>query len=88
MLHAARKGFWSTATESGMMRVMSNTATPSGSDNQRNGQPVESADEGRAGPRPADRLRGMAQGRGWYEPDPDEYLRSLRDEFDDRPVLA
>jgi AbrB family looped-hinge helix DNA binding protein len=34
--------------------------------------------------RPSDRLRGMAAGRGWYEPDPETYLRRLRDEWEER----
>ncbi|MHB8892255.1 MAG: AbrB/MazE/SpoVT family DNA-binding domain-containing protein [Candidatus Limnocylindrales bacterium] len=34
--------------------------------------------------RPSDRLRGLGAGKGWYEPDPDTYLRQLRDEWEDR----
>lgn len=34
--------------------------------------------------RPSARLRGLAAGRGWYPPDPDTYLRRLRDEWEER----
>jgi AbrB family looped-hinge helix DNA binding protein len=34
--------------------------------------------------RPSDRLRGIGAGRGWYEPDPDTYLRRLREEWEER----
>jgi AbrB family looped-hinge helix DNA binding protein len=34
--------------------------------------------------RPSDRLRGLGAGRGWYQPDPDTYLRELRDEWEER----
>ena len=34
--------------------------------------------------RPSDRLRGLAAGRGWYDPDPDTYLQELRDEWEER----
>lgn len=34
--------------------------------------------------RASDRLRGMAAGRGWYQPDPDTYLRRLRGEWEER----
>jgi AbrB family looped-hinge helix DNA binding protein len=34
--------------------------------------------------RPSDRLRGLGAGRGWYDPDPDTYLRRLRDEWEER----
>jgi AbrB family looped-hinge helix DNA binding protein len=34
--------------------------------------------------RPSDRLRGLGAGRGWYEPDPDTYLRRLRGEWEER----
>ncbi len=34
--------------------------------------------------RPSDRLRGLAAGRGWYAPDPETYLRRLRDEWEER----
>jgi AbrB family looped-hinge helix DNA binding protein len=30
--------------------------------------------------RPSDRLRGLAAGRGWYDPDPVTFVRRLRDE--------
>ncbi len=33
-------------------------------------------------PRASDRLRGLGAGKGWYEPDPDTYLRRLRDELE------
>ena len=33
---------------------------------------------------PSDRLRGLAAGRGWYDPDPVSYVRALRDGWDDR----
>ena len=42
--------------------------------------------------RASDRLRGLGAGKGWYEPDPDTYLRQLRDELeanlDDREALV
>ncbi len=42
--------------------------------------------------RPSDRLRGIGAGKGWYEPDPDTYLRRLRDELeanlDDREEMV
>lgn len=42
--------------------------------------------------RASDRLRGLGAGKGWYEPDPDTYLRRLRDELeanlDDREALV
>ena len=31
--------------------------------------------------RASDRLRGLAAGRGWYEPDPVAYVRALRDDW-------
>lgn len=34
--------------------------------------------------RPSDRLRGLATGRGWYEPDPETYLERVRDEWEER----
>ena len=34
--------------------------------------------------RPSDRLRGLAAGRGWYEADPVAYVRTLRDDWQDR----
>jgi AbrB family looped-hinge helix DNA binding protein len=34
--------------------------------------------------RPSGRLRGLAEGRGWYEPDPETYLRRLRGEWEER----
>ena len=34
--------------------------------------------------RPSDRLRGLAAGKGWYEPDPVTYVRRLRDEWEER----
>jgi len=30
-----------------------------------------------------ERLRGIAKGKGWYEPDPDTYLRNLRRETEE-----
>jgi AbrB family looped-hinge helix DNA binding protein len=35
-------------------------------------------------PRPSDALRGIAEGKGWYEPDPVTYVRRLRDEWEGR----
>jgi AbrB family looped-hinge helix DNA binding protein len=32
--------------------------------------------------RASDRLRGLAAGKGWYEPDPVTYVRRLRDEWE------
>ena len=32
--------------------------------------------------RPSDRLRGLGAGKGWYKPDPDTYLRQIRDEWE------
>jgi AbrB family looped-hinge helix DNA binding protein len=34
--------------------------------------------------RPSDALRGIAEGKGWYEPDPVTYVRRLRDEWEER----
>ncbi len=34
--------------------------------------------------RPSDRLRGLAAGRGWYEPDPVTFVRGLREESEAR----
>jgi AbrB family looped-hinge helix DNA binding protein len=34
--------------------------------------------------RPSDRLRGLAAGRGWYEPDPVTFVRRLREESEAR----
>ncbi len=34
--------------------------------------------------RPSDRLRGLAEGKGWYEPDPVTFVRQLRDETEAR----
>ena len=34
--------------------------------------------------RPSDRLRGLAAGRGWYEPDPVTYVRRMRDAWEER----
>src|SRR6266850_291165 len=34
--------------------------------------------------RPSDRLQRLAEGRGWYEPDPVAYVRTLRDEGEER----
>jgi AbrB family looped-hinge helix DNA binding protein len=34
--------------------------------------------------RPSDRLRGIGAGRGWYAPDPDSYVRRLREEWEER----
>ncbi|HEX2755657.1 MAG TPA: AbrB/MazE/SpoVT family DNA-binding domain-containing protein [Candidatus Limnocylindrales bacterium] len=34
--------------------------------------------------RASDRMRGIAAGRGWYEPDPVTYVRNLRDEWEER----
>lgn len=36
--------------------------------------------------RPSDRLRGLAAGKGWYEPDPVTYVRRLRDEWEERAL--
>jgi AbrB family looped-hinge helix DNA binding protein len=36
--------------------------------------------------RPSDRLRGLSSGKGWYEPDPVTFVRSLRDEWEERTV--
>ena len=33
--------------------------------------------------RPSDRLRGLAKGRGWYEPDPVSYVRRVRGEWEE-----
>jgi len=33
--------------------------------------------------RPSDRLRGMAAGRGWYDPDPETFVRQLRDQWEE-----
>jgi len=33
--------------------------------------------------RPSDRLRGLAAGRGWYAPDPETFVRQLRDEWEE-----
>lgn len=30
----------------------------------------------------SDRLRGLAAGKGWYDPDPVTYVRRLRDEWE------
>ena len=35
--------------------------------------------------RASDRLRGLGEGKGWYEPDADTYLRRLRDELEAGP---
>jgi AbrB family looped-hinge helix DNA binding protein len=37
----------------------------------------------RAPSRPSDRLRGLAAGRGWFDPDPVTFVRRLRDEWED-----
>jgi AbrB family looped-hinge helix DNA binding protein len=37
----------------------------------------------RAPARPSDRLRGLAAGRGWFDPDPVTFVRRLRDEWED-----
>src|ERR1700675_62879 len=34
--------------------------------------------------RASDRLRGLAAGKGWYEPDPVTFVRRLRDEWEER----
>lgn len=34
--------------------------------------------------RPSDRLRGIASGAAWYDPDPVAFVRRLRDETDAR----
>lgn len=36
--------------------------------------------------RPSDRLRGLAAGKGWYDPDPVTYVRRLRDEWEERAL--
>lgn len=36
--------------------------------------------------RASDRLRGLASGTRTYEPDPDTYLRRLRDEWEDHAL--
>jgi AbrB family looped-hinge helix DNA binding protein len=33
--------------------------------------------------RASDRLRGLAAGKGWYEPDPVTFVRRLREEWED-----
>ena len=33
--------------------------------------------------RPSDRLRGLAAGKGWYDPDPVTYVRRMRDEWEE-----
>ena len=42
--------------------------------------------------RASERLWGLGAGKGWYEPDPDTYLRRLRDELeanlDDREAMV
>ncbi len=37
----------------------------------------------RAPERPSDRLRGLAAGRGWFDPDPVVFVRRLRDEWEE-----
>jgi AbrB family looped-hinge helix DNA binding protein len=34
--------------------------------------------------RPSERLRGIAEDRGWYGSDPVTFVRQLRDEWEDR----